>query len=89
MQIHEYLTQTQIGRFFKGEIREHATSHEVGRWLDEYGLRDSRGQPTIEAVLSGLVRKKPSRGNRAFPVTVWHPQIIEMLEQEGHPRANS
>ena len=85
MQDEGFLTQTQIGRFFKGSHGEHATSHEVGGWLDEAGLREG-GKPTYQAVLSGLVSKRASRGNRDFPVVVWHPDIIKILEAEGHER---
>lgn len=52
---YKYLTQTQLGTLFG------ATSHEVGRWLVEVGLRDPKTKkPTDNAHRGGYCETAPS-----------------------------
>ena len=81
----DFITQTEIGTFFKGSKKTEATSHEIGRWLEESGFRQG-GQPTHNAILSGLVSKRACSWSPDFKVFVWRPEIIEILEREGYPR---
>ena len=78
--MNEFITQTQIGRLYKGSKRPTATSHEVGVWLEELGFRKD-GKPTAKARNYGLVTKRASRGNDGFPVFVWHCGITKYLDQ--------
>ena len=81
----DFLTQTEIGTYFKGSKKPEASSHEVGRWFCEIGLRRG-GKPTHAAVLSGLVSKRACSWSPDFKVFVWRPEIIEILERNGYPR---
>jgi len=73
----DYLTQTQLGTFF-GE-----TSHVVGRWLKEIGLRDAFGQPTRQAFKDGLAKQVVAEPLRFI---AWHKErIVGMLVHAGHP----
>lgn len=52
-----YMSQTQLGLLFG------TTSHEIGRWLIEIGLRDERTKrPSAEAHQGGYCTDVPSRG---------------------------
>ena len=83
----DFLTQTEIGTYFNGAKKPEATSHEVGRWFCEIGLRRG-GKPTHAAVLSGLVSKRACSWNPGFTVYVWRPEVIDVLEREGYARSN-
>jgi hypothetical protein len=50
-----YKSMREIGKQFG------ATSHEVGQWLENLGLRTSDHQPTQTARLEGWIAKLPSR----------------------------
>lgn len=68
-----YVNQTQLGQLFGG------TSHDVGRWLEEIGLR-SGGRPTQKAFVGGYVSSAGLQyGYR------WHrDKTAAALEQAGH-----
>lgn len=52
--IFKHMTQTQIGKLFG------ATSHVIGDWLKEIGLRDPDGKPTEEAHDGHFCKQAPS-----------------------------
>ena len=75
---YNYLTQTQLGSLFG------ATSHEIGRWLVELGLRDQKSKkPTNEAHRGGYCETAPS-GQVGYH-WVWHAQkTVAALREHGH-----
>lgn len=78
---YETLTQTQLGMLF-GE-----SSHVVGRWLKELGLRLPNGKPSPRAIEAGWVTTC-SDGPVSFPV--WSKdKVVAALERAGHRRQGS
>lgn len=74
------MSQRQIGRLF-GE-----SSHAVGRWLVEAGLRDQDGKPTGKAFDGGFCETAPSRNEGYF--WTWRPdKVVPVLQQRGHRMA--
>lgn len=62
-----YMTQTQIGQLFG------VSSHEIGKWLVQVGLRDGqRRKPTREAHEGGYCETGPS-GQQGY-CWVWHSE---------------
>ena len=49
-----YMTQTQLGELFG------VTSHKIGQWLKDLGLRDESGRPTEEAHDRQFCKQAPS-----------------------------
>lgn len=71
------MSQTQIGKLFRG------TSHQVGRWLQEAGLRNEDGRPTRQALQEGYCEQAPSRGQGYY--WAWRPEkTVETLVRAGH-----
>jgi len=75
----EYMTLTQIGEIFG------VSSHQVGKWLVEIGLRTPTKRPSREAFASGYVEQRPSR-NQGYNWCWDSAKTIEALEKVGHPR---
>lgn len=75
---YNYLTQTQLGSLFG------ATSHEIGIWLVELGLRDQKSKkPTNEARRGGYCETAPS-GQVGYH-WVWNAEkTVEILRQANH-----
>jgi len=70
------LTQTQLGQLFG------ATSHQIGRWLADVGLRDEN-KPTPRAFDGDFCVAVPSRGQGYH--YAWRPErVAPLLEQAGH-----
>ena len=68
-----YVNQGELGALFGG------TSHDVGRWLEEIGLR-SGGRPTWKAFHGGYVAS-------SGPGYCWdRDKAIAALEEAGHKR---
>ncbi|QDU94128.1 hypothetical protein [Lignipirellula cremea] len=76
---YEYMSMTQIGKLFG------ATSHQIGKWLKELGLRDGNGSPSSEAFERNLVDQRfDAKGNYIYQ---WHSEkTFELLEAAGHER---
>ena len=73
------LNQRQIGEHFG------VSSHVVGRWLAECGLRDA-GVPSPAAIDAGFVEQvDPGDGRRPF--FAWRKKTVDHLESLGHMRA--
>jgi hypothetical protein len=71
-----FLNQTELGTLFG------ATSHEIGRWLDQLGLRDGKW-PTGRAFDGGYV-SKTSLAN-GFYYYKWDKRLtVAALEQASH-----
>ena len=76
---YEYMTQTEIGALFG------ATSHEVGKWLVEIGLRTPGKTPSDKA-LGSYVKQAPT-GTEGYLNWVWHSErTVTRLEAAGHRR---
>lgn len=73
----EFLTQTQLGRLFG------SSSHEVGRWLKELGLRDFTGKPTEGAHDGGFCTTAPS-GETGFHYVWKAEKTVALLREHGH-----
>ena len=78
----EYMTLTQIGEIFG------VSSHQVGKWLVEIGLRGPEKRPSREAFASGYVEQRPSR-NQGYN-WCWHSEkTIKALEMAKHCRISN
>jgi len=77
---HEYANLTALGRKFG------VSSHVVGRWLDELGLRKVGKAPSRRAFDLGLPKKAPTnRGDGHY--FIWHlEKTVKLLEEAGHRR---
>jgi len=73
------MTLTQIGELFG------VTSHQVGKWLVEIGLRTSDKRPSAEAFDGGYVEQRPSR-NQGYNWCWDSAKTVEALEKAGHRR---
>lgn len=71
------VNQSEIGKRFG------ATSHEIGRWLKDIGLRTQDGQPSHEARAGGYVTLGPTyNGHASYR---WDEEkTIRALEAAGH-----
>ncbi len=75
----EYMTQTQIGELFA------VSSHQIGKWLVEIGLRTDGKSPSSMAFDGKYVTQTPS-GEDHYN-WVWHSaRTVAALEQAGHRR---
>jgi len=73
------MTLTQIGEIFG------VSSHQVGKWLVEAGLRTPEKRPSREAFAGGYVEQGPSR-NQGYN-WCWHSdKTVIVLEMAGHRR---
>ena len=78
MTIAEYITLTELGALYG------VTSHKVGKWLREAGLRDKRGNPINEGLWMTTETLAP---NGFTPFFVWHRQsTIRLLDSLGYQR---
>jgi hypothetical protein len=73
----EYLGQRQLGQYFG------ATSHEIGRWLDDCGLRGSDRLPTAQALEDGLAKLVIPEVGVGF--YTWHKERTLKNLMEAHP----
>lgn len=75
--VFEYMTQTQLGELFG------TTSHKIGSWLKDLGLRNDFGQPTQQAHSGGFCKQAPS-GATGFH-WVWHSEkAVTFLNDNGY-----
>ncbi len=73
----EYTTMREIGKRFD------ATSHVIGRWLTEIGLRTESKEPSQKAIAGGYCKKRSFDGPGLQ--VVWHVEkTVAALEQAGH-----
>jgi hypothetical protein len=74
----DYTTMTEIGKRFD------ASSHDVGRWLTEIGLRTQYKEPSQEALVGGYCKHRAmDRGPGTL--VVWHiAKTVTALEKAGH-----
>lgn len=75
------MTMTEIGKYFG------VTSHQVGRWLKQIGLRTDDGKPSQEAFSEGYVAKADNDRCPGTYYYAWHvDKTIAALEKAGHKR---
>lgn len=73
------LTQTQIGQLFG------ATSHDVGRWLVQCGLRNEKTKkPSIEAHRDGYCDQAPSGVGTGYCWAWDAEKTVQRLVEAGH-----
>ncbi len=85
--MNEFLSLTEIGKLYHGAKRPTASSHEIGSWFENLGLREN-GRPTAKAFNEGFVDTRPSRGSGTY-FYVWNKQkTTELLDGMCYPRAN-
>ena len=76
--IFDVLTQTQLGKLFG------VSSHTIGRWLKEVGLRRPDGEPTQKAIDGGIAVSVTLDGD-AHSFWGWAKgPTIRILEAAGH-----
>lgn len=74
-----YVTMREIGEQFK------VSSHVIGRWLVDIGLRTADKRPSAEAHQGGYVQQSGLQSGGYF--WKWHgDKTIAALEQAGHPK---
>jgi hypothetical protein len=73
----KHMTLTQIGELFG------VTSHQVGKWLVEIGLRTPGKRPNREAFAGGYVKQGPSR-NQGYNWCWESVKTVKALEIAGH-----
>jgi len=72
----EYLSQTELGKLFG------VSSHTMGDWLREAGLRDPGGRPTYEGHEYADTRPSTNPGTYFW---VWHRErTVRLLQSRGH-----
>ena len=73
----DYTTMTEIGKRFD------ASSHDVGRWLTEIGLRTQFKEPSREAISDGYCKRQAMDGPGTL--VVWNTaKTVAALEKAGH-----
>ncbi|WP_437191374.1 hypothetical protein [Planctomicrobium sp. SH527] len=76
----ECLSLTELGKIYG------VTSHAVGKWLKNLGLRIHSGQPSARAFNEGYVYQRPSKQPGTY-YYVWHrSRTTELLDGMGYPR---
>ncbi len=79
---YEHVSLTQLVALFG------VSSHKVGDWLVEVGLRTDRKKPSAKAFDGKYVTTGPSRGEGTY-AWVWHTQkTVKALEDAGHKRVS-
>ena len=74
----DYTTMRDIGKQFD------ASSHEIGRWLTELGLRTKFKEPSQEAITGGFCKRRAVDGVPGGQV-VWNvAKTVAALEKAGH-----
>jgi hypothetical protein len=70
----EYLTMKEIGRLLG------TTSHVIGRWLKEIGLRSRDGKPTRAAFAGGFCAQRWTKDGNNY-CWAWHrDRTVRVLE---------
>lgn len=72
-----YITMRELGTLFG------VSSHVIGRWLVEIGLRTAQKRPSPAAFQGGYVQQGGLQNGGYF--WIWHREMtIAALEQAGH-----
>lgn len=74
---YEFMTLTQLGQLFG------VTSHQLGRWLVDIGLRNEKKRPSQKAFDGDYCKTGPSRGEGYN--WIWHTEkTVQALTSAGH-----
>jgi hypothetical protein len=77
---YDFLSQKQLGVLFG------VSSHVIGSWLRQIGVRNSDGSPTTDAVSTGLA-KAVIFADAVIPFFSWDKiGTIKLLEEAGHKK---
>lgn len=80
MNENEYVTMTDLGNIYG------VSSHKVGKWLRELGLRNADGSPSAEAFSEKLVVQRPSTQPGTY-FYVWNRVLTTaLLDGMQYPR---
>jgi hypothetical protein len=77
---YDHMTLTQIGQLFG------VSSHQIGKWLVEPGLRTSKNRPSSMAHENGFVMQGPSRGGTGYIWVRHSEKTVAALQAKGHQR---
>lgn len=79
----EYLSMTDLGRLYG------VSSHKIGRWLVELGLRNAQKKPSIKAFDGGFVTQRDSTQLGTY-FWVWHGEkTLRALDEAGKKRVEA
>jgi phage antirepressor YoqD-like protein len=79
----EFLSMTELGKLYG------ISSHKMGKWLVELGLRNRDNKPSRAAFENGFVEQRDSTQPGTY-FWVWHAEKTKWaLEKEGHKRVES
>ena len=76
-----YMNMTEVGKIFG------VTSHVVGKWLKQMGLRRHNGTPSSDAYEHGLIDSDFNEYG-TYNVLWDAARVIAILDEAGHKRAN-
>ena len=80
---------TQLGKLFykNSKSMEHASSHDIGRWLIAIGLRDGNMAPSRRAMDEGFVFQRFCGTNDNILNSYWESiKTVAELEKNGYKR---
>lgn len=76
----EYKSMREIGALYG------VTSHTLGRWLRDLGLRTANGKPSTTAFSEGYVAQRPSRQPGTYYYAWNVDQTVNLLDRMGYER---
>lgn len=77
----DFFSMTELGTLYG------VSSHKVGKWLVDLGLRDANKKPSRLAFEHGLVAQRDSTQPGTY-YWVWHgAKTMAVLDRAGHKRA--
>jgi hypothetical protein len=80
--MNDFTTMREIGKLFD------ESSHTIGKWLVDIGLRTPENKPSKKSFDGGFVKQAPSPTNGGY-FWVWHRlKTIFALEAAGHIQIN-
>jgi len=79
----EYLSQTELGRHYG------VSSHKIGSWLVELGLRNAQKKPSTKAFEGGFVSQRESRQPDTY-FWVWQAEkTMKAFDEAGKKRVEA
>ena len=73
----DFLSLTELGKMYG------VSSHKIGKWLRDLGLRTEEGRPSRMAFSGGFVAQRPSRGIGTY-YYVWNAsKTRELFDEKG------
>ena len=79
----DFLSQTELGKLYG------VSSHKIGKWLLDLGLRTKDNKPSRTAFEAGFVDQRPSTQPGTY-FWVWHSEkTMQALDKAGHKRVEA